>query len=156
MLITEVISTEVTPNYGATNGSSKPGSEKFPYGGFSCGQTGFSWAPLNGVEVCSILYGAAKQKLTCSNSLRGFCEPNTEISDFEVESTALNDFALNVAVIEINLSIQIFSGVNSLNIRFISQKIQNDGVFGTGKFTWHTCLTIPNLPNTLISSTYST
>jgi len=34
----------------------------------------------------------------------------------------LDDFALNVAVIEINLLIQISSGVNSLNLRYLSHK----------------------------------
>ena len=53
---------------------------------------------------------------------RGFCEPRTNIPDFEVESTVLNYFALNVAVIEINLLIQIFSGVSSLNLRCLSHK----------------------------------
>ena len=57
----------------------------------------------------------------------------TEIPDFEVESTVLNDFALNVAIIGINLLIQIFSGVNALNLRCLShKKYKMTGYLGRG------------------------
>jgi len=58
-----------------------------------------------------------------------------EIPDFEVESTVLNGFVLNVAVIEINLLIQIniVSGVNSLNLRYLShKKYKMTGYLGRG------------------------
>ena len=45
----------------------------------------------------------------------------------------LNDFALNVAVVEINLLIQIVSGVNSLNLRYLShKKYKMTGYLGWG------------------------
>ena len=63
----------------------------------------------------------------------GLCEPYIKIPNFEVESTVLIDFVLNVAVIGINLLNQIFSTVNSLNLRCLShKKYKMTGYFGRG------------------------
>ena len=53
----------------------------------------------------------------------------------------LNDFALNVTVIEIILLIQFFSGVYSLNLRYLShKKYKMTGYLGRGLLD--TCLTM--------------